>query len=171
MDLLGGCGEVHTPPSPGQVGAGGVLFSWKSRKIWETWNTRYSDDMSYSIWVSCMIFSLLLIVLALRMYNHVFIMKNYACILKGRWHTWLRLTQFKYLMNNPPTRAGRTPPLPDHAGSTPALNIYKIRVSQRSLTLDKLPYWENPVLKFWILFSGMKKLHNYLNSCRTHSYS
>ena len=27
-------------------------------------------------------------------------------------------------MNNPPTRAGRTPPQPDHAGSTPAFYVF-----------------------------------------------
>ena len=41
---------------------------------------------------------MLLIALALWMYDHAFIMKHYSCILKGRWHTWLRLAQLKYLM-------------------------------------------------------------------------
>ena len=33
MDLLGGCGGVHTPPSPGQVGCrGGCYFHEKAEK-------------------------------------------------------------------------------------------------------------------------------------------
>ena len=65
--------------------------------------------MSYSIWVSC-IFLLLLIALTLWMYNHAFIMKNYSCILKDRWHTWLNTNTTQILDKYPPTRADRAPP-------------------------------------------------------------
>ena len=34
MDLLGGCGGVHTPPSPGQVGCrGGAIFMKKQKNM------------------------------------------------------------------------------------------------------------------------------------------
>ena len=34
MDLLGGCGGVHTPPSPGQVGCrGGAIFMIKQKNM------------------------------------------------------------------------------------------------------------------------------------------
>ena len=77
--------------------------------------------------VSCLIFSLLLIALALWMYDHAFIMKNYSCILKGRWHTWLRLTQLKYLIKLSPYQSWQSTPLPDHAGSIPGSTAAKSR--------------------------------------------
>ena len=62
---------------------GGAIFMIKAQKYDRRDEVHYiySDDMSYSIWVSCLIFSLLLIALAVWMYDYAFIMKNYSCIL------------------------------------------------------------------------------------------
>ena len=88
--------------------------------------------------VSCMIFSLLLIALGLWMYDHAFIMENDSCILKSRWHTWLRLTQLKYLMSNLPP--GRALPLPDHARSIPVI-----------ITILKYDFCDNKLSNNWLL--------------------
>ena len=72
--------------------------------------------------LSCLIFSLLLIfkiALAFWMYDHVFIMNKYSCILKGRVTHMTKTNTTQVLNKYPSTRDGRAPPPPIHPRPEP----------------------------------------------------
>ena len=109
MDLLRGCGwGAHLPIALARWGAGECYFHDKTEKYNETHNEIHVivlDDMSYSI-----MFDIFITTNGFSPLDRAFIMKNYSCILKGRWHTWLRLTQLKYSMSTPLPELAEHPP-------------------------------------------------------------